>query len=273
MKKFTPYSHWTTEFCEFGCFDHLNTLVELDEWQSWPSCEGLQSLFPRPVSNLNGLAISFVDQEKEVDYSAVAYETYVYETGKVPTRKHSWHDVFGALTWSLFPKSKARLNSLHYHDIKQQQNNERSKLRNALTLFDECGVVLVTENSELIEALRNHQWLTAFWQMRDCWHSAAKSGVLVYNFGHANYEMLTKPFIGLTGKILAINKSAEMGQLPLNVQYRLLDEALDKVIIDGALQDNSKLTPLPLLGIPGWHDDNQKQEYYLNTDYFRPKRD
>jgi hypothetical protein len=83
--------------------------------------------------------------------------------------------------------------------------------------------------------------------------------------------MLTKPFIGLTGKWLVLDTSAEIASLPLNVQYRLIDERLEKHLNDGALKDNSLLSPLPLLGVPGWYQKNEDESFYQNEAYFRPK--
>lgn len=271
MKKFETFTEWTTEFANQGCYDHINRMMAFDEWLDWPSCEALETLQPDEIQNLNNKTIRFVPQSSEQDYSAVAYEEYIFETGKVPTRAKSWHDIFGALSWCMFPKTKAMINKLHYQDIKQHGTQIRSKLRNALTLFDECGVVLVTTNQTLLDALKSHQWHKAFVELNELWHQKTEQGVAVYQFGHANYEMLTKPYVGLTGKWLVIESSAEILSLPLNVQYRLVDQKLASALIAGALNDNSNLYPLPLLGVPGWHDANKEAGFYDNTDYFRPK--
>ena len=268
MKKFTTYSNWTTCFCDNSYFQHLNHLTAFDEWQNWPSCEGLTQLLPYSVQNENNKSIEFVPQTPTNELSAMAYEEVIYNTGQVPTREHSWHDVFGALIWCLFPKTKSLFNQLHVNDIQKQGIQQRSKLRNALTLFDECGVVIITKNSKMLDHLKQHQWQQAFVEHRALWEQATEEGVLVFTFGHANYERLTKPYIGLTGKWLAIDASAELGTLPLNVQYRYLDEMLSQRVSEGI--QNSDLRPLPLLGIPGWHPE-QSLSFYQNKDYFRPK--
>lgn len=272
MKKFQPLAHWTTTFAEQGVFDDINRLVAFDEWSNWPTCEELETLFPYEITNLNNKKIQFVPQKATENFSAVAYEEVIYTSGKIPTRDKSWHDIFGALTWSLFPQTKALINKLHFDDIKQNGKEQRSKLRNALTLFDECGVIVVTTNNDLLAQLKSHQWTAAFVDNRELWHSAKPDGVGVFQFGHANYEMLTKPYIGLTGKWLALEMSAELLSLPLNVQYRMVDDRLAKYIKTGALNDNQKLFPLPLLGIPNWYSENEQPDFYLNEDYFRPKR-
>lgn len=272
MKRFSTYTHWTTEFADQGVFDHINILTAFDEWQKWPSPKALQSLLPYEVTNLNNKLIEFVEQKPDQDFSAVAYEEVIYKTGQVPTRKESWHDIFGAITWSLFPKTKAAINKLHHDDIQANGKEARSTLRNALTLFDECGVIVITKNQDICQQLRTHEWKTAFVENKDRWFERSAQGVGAYVFGHANYEMLTKPFDGLTGKWLHLDISAELMSLPLNVQYRMIDDALSQNILAGVLTDNSKMSPLPLLGVPTWYDKNQQASYYDNTDYFRPKR-
>jgi hypothetical protein len=32
------------------------------------------------------------------------------------------------------------------------------------------------------------------------------------------------------------------------------------------------MAPLPLLGVPGWHEDTAREEFYDRTDYFHPSR-
>ena len=272
MKKFQTFTNWTTEFAEQGFYQHINQMVAFDEWLAWPNCQALETLLPYEISNLNHKPIRFVEQTPDQDFSAVAYEEIIYETGKVPTRKESWHDLFGALIWCLFPQTKAKLNQLHYQDIQQFGKVERTKQRNALTLFDECGVVLVTKNTELVAALKEHNWQKAFIELRHLWSESSEQGIAAYQFGHANYEMLTKPYIGLTGKWLWVDASAEMTSLPLTTQYRLLDQKVTDKLNAGLLQDNSNLFPLPLLGVPGWYQGNEDERFYDNTDYFRPKR-
>lgn len=271
MKKFVPLAHWTTDFANEGVFDDLNRLTAFDEWNNWPTCEDLATLLPYEVKNLNDKKIEFVPQKATEDFNAVAYEAFIYDSGQVPTREKSWHDIFGALTWSLFPKTKALINKLHVDDIKKYGTVERTTLRNALTLFDECGVVLVTKNKALIEQLKNHQWQDVFVNNRALWHKADSDGIGTFQFGHANYEMLTRPYIGLTGKWLVIEMSAELLGLPLNVQYRMVDDRLMELIGQGALNDNSQLFPLPLLGVPNWFAANKENAFYLNENYFRPK--
>jgi hypothetical protein len=130
-------------------------------------------------------------------------------------------------------------------------------------------VILAISDKKWQQWLREHQWQTAFVEHRNQWGKTIKPFI----FGHANYEMLTKPYIGLTGKALFVCVPDEIFCKDLVTQYQYLDHAVYEMIkTDNCLADNKQLSPLPLLGVPGWHDENNDESFYNNTDYFRPKR-
>lgn len=266
MKRFTPPEQWQPSSLNIGAFDDLNTLFKLNEQTHWPSPQYFKTYLN--AVNENNLPIEFVDDAK-IDFAGRYYEQVIFETGEVPTRIENWHDLFGAFIWCLFPKTKALINHSHVKDIAQFGLQKRTKHRNALTLFDECGVVLAISDKKWQQWFCNHQWKTAFVEHRAQWGKTIKP----YMFGHANYEMLTRPYIGLTGKALFVCVPDEIFCKDLKEQYEYIDNKLYEMIkTDNCLADNSQLSPLPLLGVPGWHDENKNELFYNNTDYFRPKR-
>jgi len=211
--------------------------------------------------------VQFVDNDK-LAADGRYYEEYIYATKRVPTRNNNWHDFFGALIWCLFPGTKALLNQLHIAEISQHGQKQRSKLRNKLTLFDECGVIICLEPAAAVHAtlLRQHQWQQSFVDRRTDWWQSIRPVI----FGHAMYEMATAPFLGLTAKCLFLTVPAGFSQWSLTDAYSFLDQKLQQQIANGGLLlDNQQLTPLPLLGVPGWCDDNRQPGFYENTDYFR----
>jgi hypothetical protein len=267
MKKFTPPEQFQSHFLESGAFAHLNSLFKLCTHNNWPSFEWLNSL--NNIKNSQGFTVQFEPDSLFCDEQRY-YEQIIYETGRIPTREQSWHDLFGALIWCLFPKTKALLNQRHIHEINQYGLKQRSKHRNALTLFDECGVVLAITNESVQAQLRAHKWHSVFIDNRKEWGT----NIHPFIFGHANYEMLTQPFIGLTGKALCIIVDSGFAELSLAEQYAVLDEKLYVQITEQAvLNDNQQMSPLPLLGVPNWYDDNNNPQFYDNTNYFRKKRE
>lgn len=261
--RFKAPEQWTDDFLSHGLFADLEYLFELSEFKQWPTLDYLNSLL-RNVRNSQGQAIEFVAPSPEAE---LYYEAQVFELGKVPTRLENWHDLFGAFSWILFPKTKALLNQWHIEDLQQGEATTRSPRRNALTLLDECGVVVLYQQPEAIEALREHHWQQSFVAHRDQWFKTLKP----YIFGHALYEMATRPYDGLTAKMLALPISEGFFSLPLLSQYRLLDEKLSDALLQNVLHDERQLSPLPLLGIPTWYAANEQPSYYENTEYFRPK--
>ena len=269
--RFEPEQNWSLDFLKFGLFDQLNKLFALDNNPQWPNCDWLNSHAPE-LTLASGNTLKFVP-DPEVKDDPRYYEQIIYETGNVPTRIDNWHDLFGGLIWVLFPKTKTLLNKMHIEQINEHGLVKRSTSRNAITLLDECGVLLpynVDDNigKEIKSQLQNHLWHEAFVTNRALWNKH----ISAFMFGHANYEMATKPYLGLTGKALFLPVSEDFYRLSLKRQYKYLDTVLYKQIIDNHLLKNNKsLSPMPFLGIPGWYADNENVEFYNNVNYFRPK--
>ncbi|MGY5798662.1 DUF3025 domain-containing protein [Rheinheimera faecalis] len=264
--RFTAPKEWQPElFSEPGLFSALATVFPLAEQADFPSPE-LLTLWLHQHTRLQDW--SFVSSTK-LDDDGRYYEDFIAQSQQIPMRLNNWHDLFGALIWCLFPKSKQLMNQLHMAQIQQFGNKERTKVRHKLTLLDECGVLLCIRPSQrfVLDLLRDHQWLDAFYQHKEQWEEL---NPLI--FGHANYEMATKPFIGLTGKLWCI-ELPEQTQIPEGIKgYNFVDELLVKQLVQAELLlDNQQLSPLPLLGVPGWYKE-QEEAFYADTSYFRPKR-
>ena len=91
-------------------------------------------------------------------------------------------------------------------------------------------------------------------------------------FGHANFEMLLQPFIGLTGKWQALTGPADFTSMSLAEQLACLDQALLARLEQDCLAKPDCLKPLPLLGVPNWYAANKNAGFYQNPAYFRPER-
>lgn len=216
------------------------------------------------------------------------YEQIIFEEHIIPTRKGSWHDFFNGIIWLQFPRTKTYLNCLHISEINAKGLTPRTKARNHITHFDECGVVLFIKGKSLFAQLEQlfeaQAWTTLFCELREEWHTS----IFPVMFGHANFEMMLSPFIGLTGKVLLIQME-DMPALQFAGQANELRDAtqsnatlfdprlLDSLLLQHVEQNQTFFAlkpfyPLPLLGVPNWHFEKQDAEFYANTDYFMPKR-
>jgi hypothetical protein len=61
--------------------------------------------------------------------------------------------------------------------------------------------------------------------------------------------------------------------MPLAEQMAALDaQVAAHIAAPDQLNATRDLVPVPLLGIPGWCNDNESAAYYEDTGYFRPPR-
>lgn len=259
---------WQPDFYTFSSiFNDIKQLLNDSQWSTWPSCQQLNQLLPNNVTNVQGQALTLIEQTPELLSDGLYYEQRIYQQGLVPTRHANWHDFFNALIYLLFPKTKKEINRLHCIHIDLHGQQKRSKCRDALTLLDECGVLIPYCDNDIIQKLQNHQWKAAFFEQRDCWGKTLDAVMI----GHANYEKALTPYIGFTGKALYLEVEESFFGLNLLEKYQYLDTILAQNL-ENLMQDNSNLFPLPILGVPGWWPDNEEITFYDNQDYFRAKR-
>ena len=249
---------------------HLDTQFSISNMPTWPNAQGLNLLKKQqPVAQIS--TPEFVCQDMLAP-SDNYYEQIINKHAQIPTRANSWHDLFNGLVWLQYPKTKKLLNKLHVDDIEQFGLSPRTPQRNHITHFDECGVLLLIEGDKgksVTGLLTEHKWYEALHNARNAWGISVHARM----FGHANYEMLLDPFIGLTGKWLAIEVEKGFSLLSIAQQNAEVDERLSAAItITELFKQPKPLFPLPLLGLPGWSELNQDPQFYLNREYFRPKR-
>lgn len=196
------------------------------------------------------------------------YELHIGKHAEVPTRSSNWHDWFNALAWLAWPRCKSALNARHRRAIERGER-KRGPLRDAATLFDECGVLVPVADTALADALDSMRWKELFVEQRTAWGTR----IAAYTLGHALFEQGLAPFIGWCGKAWLMPVAADFFTLPLEQQWTQLDEQLAATLADDSrMASPRELPPLPLLGIPGWSEANRNPAFYDDTGYFRPSR-
>ena len=131
---------------------------------------------------------------------ALAYESAVAHDGIVRIRRDHWHDALNALAWLAFPKTKAALNARHVRDRASATPNTRTRGRDAATLLDESGLVLVCGDPELAQLLRERAWRSLFGARRDTVARAMRP----FAIGHGMLVKLLAPFRAITARTLIL---------------------------------------------------------------------
>jgi len=203
------------------------------------------------VTNEQGQRIRFVAPAGKENY-----ELRIHRTGCVATRPDNLHDWFNALVWLAFPRTKARLNAMHAAEI-PREGGRRGRLRDMLTIFDEGGALVVSDDAELAALVREMRWRDLFWTHR----ARLKREMRFVVVGHAVLEQALKPWPGITCKALF-----------LSPQRSLDEQAAAWLAACGPQATPRDLAPLPVFGYPGWLPASDDSGFYADTRYFRAQR-
>jgi hypothetical protein len=216
-----------------------------------------------PMHTENGRQVRFVPPQAD----GLAYECRIWESGEVETRPDNWHDFFNALVWFRFPKTKIAVSARHVRAM-TPAGEARGPVRDALTHFDECGIVVLSARPELLDLLRQFAWKKLFVEQR----AAVQQDMRFVIFGHATYEQLLAPYRGLTAKAVLYEISEDWLRWSEEEQLVELDARLAADLASGRYARPGDFQPLPLLGIPGLIADNEDPAYYDDVWQFRPGR-
>ena len=254
-------------------FASVHEVLERLPGDRLPTLEELNALASeRGVASGGGTPLRFVSAAARADDRKQQYEICIHGSGEVETRPNSWHDLFNALVWLAFPRTKATLNRLHHDAIKRWQGEARSgrgTARDVLTLFDEGGMIVACTDPLLGDLLRSFRWRDLFW-----WRRADVTAQMRFRvFGHAILEHALAPYKAVTAKALIVDIDCRALELPDARLNALLDaRAAAYFERPEALASTRTLHPLPVLGIPGWTAANEDPRYYEDTTVFRPGR-
>ncbi len=248
---------------------HLRNTARLLAGGDWPGISLLQQMLDQAgVCTASGIPLRLAHNVSAGDEP---YEIRLYSRGELEFRERNWHDLFNVLIWLTFPRAKAQLNARHYGAFANvpAAPGGRGPVRDALTLFDEDGLIVLSAHPGLLQMIRNFEWKPLFWERR----SETRAGTLFLPFGHAMCEKALAPYRGMTGRSLLVQVESAYFDLSPTEQIKMADGRVAQLLADaGALQGTRDLAPVPVLGIPGWCADNECAEYYDDSRYFRPGR-
>ena len=255
-------------------FAPLHTLIAKLVREGFPTLKALNALLAAHQPQIivhSGAALRFVEQGSGKLAFESQYEPRCYLNGEVQTREDNLHDLFNALVWLTYPKSKAAINARHYDALTRPAtgSSERGAVRDAATLLDESGVIVVCADDELAGLLKDFQWKELFWHRR----AEVQASTGFFLFGHGLYEKALHPYTGMTGQGLLLSVAQDFFGWPDSQQLAHLDQHLANYLAEPAhFCSTRELSPVPLLGVPGWSADNEDAAFYDNTAYFRSGR-
>lgn len=231
-------------------FAGLQDFRDLLDGTAWPSIAALDARLSLPGKR-------FVEQDAALLADGLHYETRIAQ-GCIATRADNWHDLFNALAWARHRQLKHVLNVQQCLHIEAMPAGQRNRAQAALTQFDESGVIVRVRDERVLAAWDAHDWPTLFEPMH--WRSGVVAVAAV--FGHALMEQALLPGRLLVGKCVVVQGDDDDA---------CIAEVAAAICEGRVLIDPLQLRPLPLAGIPGWHE-GQDAAFYANTDYFRPLR-
>lgn len=233
-------------------FEDLADYRDLMASADWPDIEALNARLP-----LQGRC--FVAQDEALAADGLHYEVRAAQ-GRVATRPGNWHDLFNALVWARHPAIKAALNARQCLHVARNGSSQRNRAQQALTQFDEAGVIVQVGDAALMAAWDRHDWQALFREQVDGWRRGGIAVAAVV--GHAVMEQALLPGRRLVGKCLVVRG---------DVREDSVARVAAAILAGETLGDPLDLRPLPLAGIPGWHP-RQDAGFYAQADYFRPLR-
>jgi hypothetical protein len=256
-------------------FDPLRGLGGALATPEWPTRQALQDLLARggdPVTTRSGLPLRLVPAGGRMRSFEERYEARIHLRGEMVFRDRNWHDLLNVLVWLTFPRAKAALNARHFQALEAQRAAgaaNRGPAQDALTLFDEGGVIVVSRDKELLGLLAEWRWKELFWGNR----ARLQARMHFLLFGHALYEKALHPFLGITGRGVLLDVEPEIPAKPQGGTLDEIDSRLAATLSDSRnLAAARDLAVVPILGVPGWHRDNEREGFYEDRDYFRPGR-
>jgi len=200
------------------------------------------------------------------------YELRIAASGEVETRPQNWHDLFNALQWLAYPHAKAAINAQHAALLDSGGEGElkkRSPRRDALTLFDEGGVVVASSSPETFRRIEAFRWKELFWERR----GELEATTRFLAFGHALFEKGLAPYIGMVAKSIFVPVAHRDIEAPAAMLRARCDAWLAAHFASpGHLATPKSMAPLPVLGVPGWHPHTDRETFYEDATHFRGSR-
>ena len=201
--------------------------------------------------------------------SAIDFERRIVEQNELIVRPNSLHDALNALVWLTFPKTKRAISEAHVVLGVNANGKTRPRRRDVLTLFDESGIIILSENDDLRSLNQQHQWRELFVTNRTDFIQQTRPIL----FGHGAMEQLANGLSQLPQVHRGLTVKALWLPLPVSTTRAQLDGYLAERVVSGErLNEHERSIPMPVLGLPGWFLESESPDCYDDESVFRPRR-
>lgn len=241
-----------------ACFDHP-VFAGFQRWRAWldqgawPDCAALEA-----AAAADGLGLKFVAQTPELLADGLHYEQRIAAGRGIATRETNWHDLLNALIWLRWTAVKRAMNARQVADIARLGPKQRSPAQQALTHFDEAGLLVLLRDAQPLADWDAHAWGRLFPALQS-------DDFAVVVIGHALLEHALDPERLLVGKALVVIDPL----LDVDSAVRRLAQSVRGGEL---LRDPQELRPLPLMGLPHWHACAGDPAFYAEAACFQPLR-
>jgi hypothetical protein len=168
----------------------------------WPRLADLDALYADATAGQDLPRLRFRGNVRKQDKRAggrvvlsALYDARITLAGEVPTRERDWHDLFNALCFATFPRSKLALHARQYRALSarlapnaERLPGTRTPEQDTLTLFDEGGVVVAAEPQQALQLMAANGEA----RVRLCDQLVAERRTRLVPFGHALFEHLVE---------------------------------------------------------------------------------
>lgn len=233
----------------------------------WPTTRDFDCLYDELTREKGVASLRFGDNVRRQDKRVggfvnldALYDARITKHGEVPSRTRDWHDLFNALCFATFPRSKVALHHRQYTILEQrvghtatQLPGARTREQDALTLFDEGGVVIAVNamaHQAFAEMGREERQACIARVVEESQQSPHAprdvfgGKVLVVPFGHALFEHLIEG-LRCPGGCTQLLELAEVSCEPV----RLLDD-VDRALSRALTDPTRFVNPAQCAGMP-----------------------
>lgn len=218
--------------------------ARLSRHADWPSAAELEALCAELTADAGTPRLKLGPNVDKRDKRAegrvrleALYDARIATQGEVPTRERDWHDLFNLLCFATFPRVKHALHARQYAALQRRIEPDSARLppartreQDALTLFDEGGVIVATTPAHLAKLAAAGEGLDG---LAEAIAATPDEPIAVVPVGHALYEHLVEGLMMPGARAVLVAIDGEWPAADVELLARV-DREMARVMADPA---------------------------------------